>query len=161
MSRILVLEIGARACQMSVLDADADCMKVIRDLHNEMFPVKYMSTFFEKLSRCGSHHCILFDFRRRYVGVCTFRTEGRSAYVMTFGIRERYRKRRLGTRFLGEVEKYLKGRWDIIEVSLHVQECNLLGLQFYESCGFYIVNLVPNYYLRLWPRSAYLLRKEI
>ena len=61
-------------------------MAIIKALHKEVFPVRFVSTFFNKLFRSVECHCLQFDLNRNYICVFTFRIEGRSSYVITFGI---------------------------------------------------------------------------
>lgn len=131
----------------------------IKMLHDEMFPVRYLPAFFALVCRSAWSHCLLFVQRGEDVGVCTFSIDGDSGYVMTFGVREKHRRRCVGRRCLAEVEEWLLGR-GVRSVSLHVQECNAAGLLFYRSCGFGIQELVGDYYLAA-PRAAYLLRKML
>jgi ribosomal protein S18 acetylase RimI-like enzyme len=146
---------------ISVARLDESSMDDAIRLHNEIFPINYTLVFFERLRVSHNRFCFLFVLGQEHIGICTFKVENRFGYIMTLGIRSRYRRKGLGTICMRIVEDYLGGELGAAVLHLHVQECNLAALEFYKHCGFEVAGLEPRYYATITPRAAYRLRKDI
>ena len=55
---------------------------------------------------------IIVHLNYEYVSVCILRIDGSSAYILTFGVKEDHRKRKVESKCLGEIERYLRRDWD-------------------------------------------------
>jgi ribosomal protein S18 acetylase RimI-like enzyme len=147
--------------KLGIVELSDSSMGDILRLHNEIFPIYYNITFFEKLKKSRDRFCFLFSMSQEYVGVCTFKVENRIGYIMTLGIKNEYRRRGLGTSCLRMTEEYLRRKLGAVALHLHVHECNMVALEFYKHCGFEVVGVEPRYYATIMPRSAYRLQKSI
>lgn len=59
---------------------------------------------------------------------------------------------------LSNIIGFYQGRREVGRISLHVHTTNEIALKFYLKHGFQLVETVPDYYRRLDPPTAYLLR---
>lgn len=67
----------------------------------------------------------------------------------------------VGSRLLRRALKVASQKSDIKEAYLHVQPTNESAIKFYEKFGFVISETIPNYYKRLEPQTAVVLRKRL
>ena len=110
------------------------------------------------------------------------------AYIMTLGVLPEYRRLGIGSRLVQSLiaeanlineETFVRIRERkagnfgpaasrgipedavITCLSLHVQENNTAGMQFYERQGFEKLHFVKNYYTRITPRGAFLMIRKL
>lgn len=98
-------------------------------------------------------------------------------YIMTFGVLAPFRRLQLGMRtsrtssppyhcavlgscMLRTIVAFYQGRREVGRIALHVHTTNEIALKFYLKHGFQLVETVPDYYRRLDPPTAYLLRYQ-
>lgn len=92
---------------------------------------------------------------------------GKVLYIMTLAVLPAYRGRGVGQKLLKSVLNHvesakLKDTESIEDVILHVHISNDDGIKFYiEKMGFEKGELVENYYNRIDPPHAYILRKHL
>lgn len=72
------------------------------------------------------------------IGFLTFKRTDRNIEIYNFGIREQYRRQRIGSRMLNTMSAY--------NVSLEVRESNQVAIDFYKSQGFSESHIRKNYY---------------
>lgn len=77
------------------------------------------------------------------VGICGFHEEG---YIMTLGVDERYRRRKLASYLLQRMMGELRSLHDVADIGLHVQASNEGAMRLYTAHGFTIVEHLPDYY---------------
>ena len=82
-------------------------------------------------------------------------------YIMTINVLAAYRRRGVASTLLKHILEEASKDETITEVFLHVQTSNEEAKQFYVSHGFDEVSIVENYYVRVEPASAFLLRKVL
>ncbi|KAM0683353.1 hypothetical protein MDAP_001774 [Mitosporidium daphniae] len=88
-------------------------------------------------------------------------------YIMTIGVLPLYRRFGIGSHLLKELEVEAKTfnseghPFHLTALLLHVQYNNTAAIEFYSRNGFKMVKDIPNYYVTVQPRRAYLLAKEI
>lgn len=81
-------------------------------------------------------------------------------YIMTLGVLEPYRHKRIGSMLLQSV--IIQSIQDGMDhVYLHVQTNNALAIQFYMRFGFEIAEVIKNYYKRIEPPDCYLLARKL
>ena len=71
-------------------------------------------------------------------------------HIMSIAVLEKYRTHSIGTKLLHAI----KQKTDII--TLYVQTCNYIAIQFYEKNGFKKKKLISNYYETLDCKDAFL-----
>lgn len=62
---------------------------------------------------------------------------------------------------LQAIISYYRRKPEIRRITLHVHTANQTALDFYTRHGFENIQLIQNYYKRLQPSSAYLLRLDL
>ena len=65
----------------------------------------------------------------------------------------------VGSRLLEIILQLAEATPAVSEVYLHVHSINEDALAFYQRCGFHQAEVVQNYYRRIEPRDAILLRR--
>jgi ribosomal protein S18 acetylase RimI-like enzyme len=99
------------------------------------------------------------------IGCYTVRVEDyegvQAAYILTFVVLEPYRKFRIGTKMMEELERTVRSRGDVSCVYLHMHVRNEMGRGFYQNCGFRIEKRLDNYYTDLEEPHCYILRKDM
>lgn len=81
-------------------------------------------------------------------------------YIMTINVLAAYRRRGVATHLLDFVLNAASQDERISEVFLHVQTSNDEAKNFYVTNGFTEMQVVENYYTRVEPSSAFLLKKK-
>lgn len=80
-------------------------------------------------------------------------------YIMTINVLAAYRRRGIASKLLKHILVEAVKDSNIQEIFLHVQTTNDAAKGFYEAHGFEEHCVVENYYTRVEPTSAFLLRK--
>lgn len=80
---------------------------------------------------------------------------------MTLGVLAPYRRLGVGRQLLQKALQQASLRPRIMEAYLHVQPSNEAAIAFYQKFGFEIAETIPDYYTRLQPQTAVLLRKPL
>ena len=81
-------------------------------------------------------------------------------YIMTINVLAAYRRRGVASTLLKHLLEKASKDSRVGEIFLHVQTSNDDAKSFYVGHGFDQVEVVENYYTRVEPTSAFLLRKE-
>lgn len=138
-------------------------IKLMRRLNQAIFPVNYNEKFYKDVIEAGELARLAF-YNDVVVGAVCCRLEQveneRRLYIMTLGCLFTYRRLGIGTTMLKHVLDFAikKG---IDSIYLHVQINNTGAIEFYKKFGFEIVDTTPNYYKRIEPSSALVLRKQM
>lgn len=77
------------------------------------------------------------------VGWCSLHEEG---YIMTLGVDEAYRRRKLASYLLQRMMNELRTLYEVSDISLHVQATNDAAMRLYTGIGFAMVEHLPDYY---------------
>ncbi|CAM6002308.1 unnamed protein product [Sphagnum balticum] len=128
-------------------------INILRKLNFETFPVKYSTGLYIKIA----HHYTEFSKFAFYndivIGAYTVRLEDykekKHAYILTFGVLEPYRKYGIGRQMMEYLEKELTDKSEAAGIYLHMHVLNVIGKNFYESCGFIVDERLDNYYTDL------------
>ena len=67
---------------------------------------------------------------------------------------------RLGSLMLQSIIDFYQRKGEVRRISLHVHTINDVALKFYLKHGFRLVDTVADYYRKLTPSTAYLLRYD-
>eukprot|EP00808_Paulinella_micropora_P015896 g1144.t1 len=145
----------------------------LKELHNQLFPVKYSDKFYVELLTDKYVTLLIFlplEQGGRMIGLstcrvsdskvsCRYRKEG---YIATFGIHPDFRRLRLGLFLLQETCALLRQDWQCNLVSLHVKVDNQAAITMYRKAGFTISMRMRNHYFidqHHW--DAFLLEKPL
>jgi len=128
----------------------------LEKLHAELFPVKYGSSFFEKLTTINYLTVVALNRDESdIIGVITARVKPRGwccwttnfeGYIMTLGVTESYRKRGLGTLLLNMMCDMLRQEGHCTKITLHCKALNTTAIQFYKKNNFLIEEELEDYY---------------
>ena len=84
------------------------------------------------------------------IGAYTARTEDydskNMAYILTFVVLEKYRKLKIGSEMMRNLEKELKEAGDVKGIYLHVHVKNETAIGFYKKMGFTEKEKLMQYY---------------
>eukprot|EP01063_Lacrimia_lanifica_P020879 TRINITY_DN28158_c0_g1_i1.p2 TRINITY_DN28158_c0_g1~~TRINITY_DN28158_c0_g1_i1.p2 ORF type:complete len:222 (+),score=67.55 TRINITY_DN28158_c0_g1_i1:100-765(+) len=129
-------------------------MDGVQALHTELFPVVYTQAFYDTLLTDGMV-TYLACCEEGLLGVSTARVLEADAwpcfqpavrgYINTFGVDNRHRRRKIGSKLLSNTLQELARR-GCNTVELHVLTDNLPALGFYRKHGFRMSQLIENYY---------------
>lgn len=138
-------------------------IKLMRRLNQAIFPVSYNEKFYKDVLEAGELAKLAF-YNDVVVGAVCCRVENcdleRHLYIMTLGCLFTYRRLGIGTTMLKHVLDFANKR-GINNIYLHVQINNSGAIEFYKKFGFEIVETKENYYKRIEPSSALVLRKQL
>lgn len=138
-------------------------IKLMRRLNQAIFPVNYNEKFYKDVLEAGELAKLAF-YNDVVVGAVCCRIElvdnERRLYIMTLGCLFTYRRLGIGTTMLKHVLDYASKK-GIDNIYLHVQINNTGAIEFYKNFGFQIVETKENYYKRIEPSSALVLKKQM
>jgi ribosomal protein S18 acetylase RimI-like enzyme len=125
----------------------------VRKLNYDTLPVKYSTGFYYKLMTEYTTHSRAVYYNDIMIGCYTVRVEDyegvQAAYILTFVVLEPYRKFKIGTKMMENLENDIRKVKDVKCIYLHMHVQNQVGRQFYERCGFKIEKRLDNYYTDL------------
>ena len=141
-------------------DLEEADIPAVRELQSALFPVQYPDSFYARLFDPG-YYCqvgVLADGLMVTVASARFldgsqpaangsssssgnrqRVDvdgSREAYLMTLGVREGYRQRKLGSRAMEQILKILARQTKAEYAALHVKAANRAAVKFYEALGW-------------------------
>lgn len=138
-------------------------VKLMRRLLQSIFPVNYNEKFYKDILEFGELAKLAF-YNDVVVGSVCCRLEQvdneRRLYIMILGCLFTYRRLGIGTTMLKHVLDYAQ-RKGIDNIYLHVQINNTGAIEFYKKFGFEIVDTIEDYYKRIEPSAALVLKKQM
>nr|CDS28255.1 n alpha acetyltransferase 50 NatE catalytic [Hymenolepis microstoma] len=139
----------------------------LRVINRTVFPVVYTDKFYTDLLK-NPQLCRLAYFNDIVVGAVCYRFEKaegsdnlKNCYIMTLGCLAPYRRYGVGSMLLRHVLRMCAKNTQVQTVYLHVHVENDDAVKFYQRFGFEIAGKVENYYRRLSPQDAYILKTRI
>ena len=156
----LKIEIG------DITPANIQQLKVI---NVSTLPVRYTDKFYnDLLALYGKQYMKFAVWHGFNIGAVCARVEKHETkedfsklYIMTINVIPAYRRRKIASTLLNHILEKAAKDSNILEVYLHVQTSNADAKQFYLSHGFIEIGIVENYYKRVDPTSAYILKKSL
>ena len=88
-------------------------------------------------------------------------SDGAKLYIMTLGVYAGRRDGKIGSRLLTHALNVASRDAFVKEAYLHVQTNNFQAFEFYERFGFEKGEVVKNYYKRIEPPDAVILRRDL
>lgn len=157
-----------KPAKIELMKVNASNLKDFKRIHQVVFPVVYDERFFKDAMVAGDLAMVA-CYNNKIVGVvcCTinFSKEGgqlkRRLYIMTLGCIAAYRGLGIGSRMVEHVLNIATKDGKFESVCLHVQVNNNTAIEFYKRFGFKIGSIEKNYYKRIEPADAYVLKKEM
>jgi ribosomal-protein-alanine N-acetyltransferase len=102
--------------------------------------------------------CVVAESAGRLIGFILSHREGARAHIITIDVLEEWRRKKVGTALLVEIERRLTAN-GAREVELETATTNKAGVAFWQKHGYRTVGLLKGYYLgRL---DAYSMRKTL
>eukprot|EP00276_Gloeochaete_wittrockiana_P020386 CAMPEP_0184351578 /NCGR_PEP_ID=MMETSP1089-20130417/43725_1 /TAXON_ID=38269 ORGANISM="Gloeochaete wittrockiana, Strain SAG46.84" /NCGR_SAMPLE_ID=MMETSP1089 /ASSEMBLY_ACC=CAM_ASM_000445 /LENGTH=156 /DNA_ID=CAMNT_0026684983 /DNA_START=1 /DNA_END=468 /DNA_ORIENTATION=+ len=135
-------------------------INLLKRLNSAIFPVKYSNEFYQELLRDIDLTRFAFYGYDILVGAVTCQKNvindtTQELYIMTLGVLAPYRRGGVGKVLLEWVLNELAPKHPQVKrVYLHVQEGNDEAFAFYQSFGFSVGDVVPDYYQKIQPSSA-------
>eukprot|EP01135_Chromosphaera_perkinsii_P008133 Nk52_evm1s1133 gene=Nk52_evmTU1s1133 len=141
-------------------------IKQLKLLNSVVFPVSYNEKFYKEVLTMGEFAKLAY-YNDIMVGAVCCRTEpvenssDKHLYIMTLGCLAPYRRQKIGSDMLKHVLKQCEKDKNIKSIYLHVQISNDEAIDFYKKFGFEITETKKDYYRRIEPADAYVLRKTL
>ena len=161
----------ARESFARVIFRDMDTPRAVADLralNSVVFPVRYSDNFYSDCAKAGSATQVAYDaVTGECVGGIACRMEldptrdGARLYIMTLGVYAPHRQGGIGSRLLQHALNEASKDAFIRDVYLHVQTNNYQAFDFYERFGFERGEILRNYYRRIDPPDAIVLRRDL
>ncbi|CAD8056267.1 unnamed protein product [Paramecium sonneborni] len=127
-------------------------------------PVTYSENFYYKILTYTDFSALGY-YNDIAVGAITARIEDKdgkkTAYIMTFGVLDAYRRFGFGTQLLNELINRIRSHQEIRTIYLHMWVSNEIGFQFYCKHGFEKTTYKKNYYTDIDPPHCYILTKRL
>lgn len=138
-------------------------VRLMRRLNQTIFPVSYNEKFYKEVLEAGELAKLAY-YNDVVVGAVCCRIENvdneRRLYIMTLGCLFTYRRLGIGTTMLKHVLDYASKK-GIDYIYMHVQSNNTGAIEFYQKFGFEIVDTREDYYKKIEPSSALVLKKQM
>ena len=77
--------------------------------------------------------------------------EDKRYHITSIAVDKNHRKKHIGTKLI----EYIKNNYDVNIISLYVQSCNDVAINFYKKNGFKIIEKEEDYYTTLPHKEAY------
>lgn len=84
-----------------------------------------------------------------------------AAYILTFVVLEPYRKYKIGSKMMENLEADIRKQKHVKCIYLHMHVKNEVGNQFYQRCGFNVDKRLDNYYTDLEEPHCFILKKDM
>ena len=153
---------GAKHSQLQFRALQEDDVLVVKELQSTLFPVQYPDGFYTRLFTPG-YYCQVGLINGIIVTVASARVvdydnysaaevtmdAAREAYIMTLGVRDGYRRHRLGSRAMAQILEILTLDTKAEYAALHVKAANRAAVRFYETNGWECSprdGFLPNHY---------------
>lgn len=138
-------------------------IRQMRRVNQSIFPVNYNEKFYKDILEAGELARLAY-YNDVVVGAVSCKIEQvdneRRLYIMTLGCLFTYRRLGIGTTMLKHVLDYAT-RKSIDSIYLHVQVNNIGAIEFYKKFGFEVVDSKEDYYKRIQPATALVLKKQM
>jgi ribosomal protein S18 acetylase RimI-like enzyme len=89
--------------------------------------------------------CVLAEAGRKVVGFCLTSRQGARGYIITIDVLEKFRRRRVGTALLAEVERRLAAH-GVQEIGLETATDNESAIAFWQKHGYRTRGVWKGYY---------------
>lgn len=135
-------------------------------INEELLQVSYEESVYDAFFAGESYKvCLIMESgslgESRVIGAFALLASDSTAYLFTFGILAQYQRQGKGRYSLLLIEKYLKEELGCSYLELHTQTSNVIARDFYISNGYTVKEVVDDYYVEVFPTSAYKLGKHI
>lgn len=147
-----------------------DSLIDFRRINSSLFPMSYNDSYYQNLLLPTSFAFLIYYNNSKIIGTMSSRIEefssvkeeenSSSSYIMTFGVLPSYRRLGIGTLMISMIKDHYRRTETVKRIMLHVHVQNEKAISFYLKNAFRILNVVPEYYRKLNPSSAYLLMFE-
>jgi N-alpha-acetyltransferase 50 len=140
-------------------------LEELKLINGVLFPIKYGERVYRDILACGDV-TQLARLGGEIIGGVACRLEnapgGPVLYIVTLGVLAPYRGGGLGSALLCRALSIVRSELpEVVAAALHVHVANEEAVRFYERHGFRQAEVVENYYRRLDPPHAVLLRLEL
>ncbi|ACO64195.1 predicted protein [Micromonas commoda] len=138
----------------------------LRRLNSVVFPIRYSDKFYQECAAAGRVTQLAY-IGDELVGAIACRLEltplksGARLYLMTVGVYAPHRNGAIGTRLLRHALNEGSADTFIEDAYLHVHTPNTEAIAFYKRFGFVEDGVVQNYYKRLDPPDAAVLKLNL
>eukprot|EP01029_Cantina_marsupialis_P013390 TRINITY_DN2960_c0_g4_i1.p1 TRINITY_DN2960_c0_g4~~TRINITY_DN2960_c0_g4_i1.p1 ORF type:complete len:171 (-),score=19.95 TRINITY_DN2960_c0_g4_i1:280-792(-) len=141
----------------NITQGNLEAFKLINKL---CFPVDYSLKFYNYVLESDNRFAKMVRWNGVLVGAfsCRSLNDGKTLYIATLGVLSCYQKCGVGSKMLEYLLNAAKEDSSIEEIILHVHTINESAIRMYKKCGFEVTEHLENYYKKIHPRDAYLLK---
>jgi len=156
------VEAGASSSEGNIHFRDVEERDIpgLMELQRGLFPVQYTESFYTKLFTPGYYCIVGVAPDGEIVAVASARVVDfqsaqelqsvREAYIMTLGVKESYRRKKLGSKVMELIFRLLRASTHCEYAGLHVKTLNTAAVKYYERLGFVcdhsMGGYLPNHY---------------
>lgn len=157
---------SATPLKISFLQPSEKTINVLKKLNAHIFPVSYQEKFYVDCMAAGPLTTMALYSDFVIGGICCRVEAGADGaknrlYIMTLGIFNPYRRRKVGAKLLAHTMKIAKEDPNIDDVYLHVQVNNYEAIEFYKLHGFELKETIKNYYRRIDPPDCHVFSRSV
>lgn len=145
---------GLKRREYVVMDAQADDLDEIAELHAVAFPRGWSGAEFANLaSQRGVHVLVARQVGAPESGIAAFnlvRQSGEEAEILSIAVDPKFRRAGLGDQLMREAILRLRSE-RVPKLFLEVDATNVAAVHLYEKLGFGVVGTRPGYYRKISP----------
>eukprot|EP01024_Parvocaulis_polyphysoides_P031928 TRINITY_DN28744_c0_g3_i3.p3 TRINITY_DN28744_c0_g3~~TRINITY_DN28744_c0_g3_i3.p3 ORF type:complete len:184 (-),score=21.15 TRINITY_DN28744_c0_g3_i3:305-817(-) len=138
-------------------------LQQLKVLNEAILPIRYSDKVYQdclaygEVTQLAYHNDVLIG-----AIACRLEKQGSSVklYLMTLGVLSNYRNMGVGRRLLQRCLRKAQSDKSLEEAYLHVQVNNEAAIRFYKHFDFETCEIVENYYKKLDPPDAVILRRK-
>ena len=114
-------------------------------------PIYYNA--FDIINTINEDNSIILKYieNNKVLGFCIIDINDNRYHITSIAVDENHRKKQIGTKLI----EYIKNNYDVSVISLYVQSCNDVAINFYKKNNFKFVKKLENYYTTLKNKGAY------
>lgn len=147
-----------RMSPILVTNSNVDYLK---HLDSKLFPVKWNEDHYHNLVYNKKQYGWLFFYKKKLIGTATFKIHSDAGYIMSLGVKKRYRRRGLGTSILMSIENFCRMK-NMRHIMLHTPvDDKHTAHKFYLKNKYKIVKINYTFYDGSVDPRAYLLYKRL
>lgn len=123
-----------------------------RDLNEVMvieqatFASSWPRDIFQQILENNNGHGYILTLKKEIIGYICILKKGNAIHLANFALKEEYRNKGMGTKFLQQIIDSVSGDFDFIY--LEVRKSNKKAIKLYENFGFKIYQIIADYYLK-------------
>ena len=124
----------------------------IENIGEKSLPIYYKVSDLYYLLLDKNYICLKAKLEKKIVGfiIVKYHDDLNKNHIMSISVLKKYRKKGVGSKLISALKLFSKNKC----VSLYVQKCNTIAINFYVKNSFIIINEIKDYYESLENKEA-------